>query len=248
VIPVTIARSFALAAWAVFFTVIWLSGDADRYLGARTTWVVPFGALATALAASIIASRRRGDQALGSQEGLGIVVLLLPILLVIAVPHAELGAAAAERRATSPTVAKRLVSVGPPLSGISYAHVMAAQGPVPQPGIVPGVRVRLLGFVMHKHGTASDLFQVTRFFVACCIADATPLYVTVDPPGTMPPRDAWVVVDGPLARRDGELIIAAKKVTRTSPPAHPYLGPSGPIDAPPVRHGTHPPDPMAVSS
>jgi uncharacterized membrane protein YcgQ (UPF0703/DUF1980 family) len=134
-----------------------------------------------------------------------------------------------------------------PLTGISYAHVMAAQGPVPQPGIVPGARVRLLGFVMHKPGTAPDLFQVSRFFVTCCIADAMPLYVTVDPPGAMPPRDAWVLVDGPLARRDGELIIAANTVTRTQPPPHPYLGASGPLDAPPVRHGTRPPDPTAPS-
>ena len=44
------ARIVAVGGWTAFFWVIWLSGDAGRYLGERTLWVVPFGAVATAIA------------------------------------------------------------------------------------------------------------------------------------------------------------------------------------------------------
>jgi uncharacterized repeat protein (TIGR03943 family) len=242
-VDVRISRGLALAAWAAFFTVLWATGEADRYLGARTTWVVPFGAVLTGATALVLLARGRSGVALSRGEAWGTLTLIAPILAVLTIPHAELGAAAAERRATSPAVAKRLVKSKPRVSGLSYAHVMAAQGPVPQPGVRPGVQVRLVGFVMRRPGTRPGLFQVARFFITCCIADAMPLYVTVDPPQAVPPRDAWVVVSGPLERRRGELIIAAEEVTRIRPPAHPYLGSSGPVDVPSVRHGTRPPDP-----
>jgi putative membrane protein len=252
-VDVRLSRGLALGAWAAFFTLLWVTGDADRYLGARTTWVVPFGAILTGATALVLLARGRSGVALSRGEAWGTLVLVAPILAVLTIPHAELGAAAAERRATaSPAVAKRVARSAPPvttgsargpISELSYAHVMAAQGPVPQPGVVPGVRVRLVGFVMRRPGTPPGLFQVTRFFLTCCIADAMPLYVSVDPPGAVPKRDTWVVVTGPLARRGEELIVAAEKVSPISPPTHPYLGPSGPVDVPPVRHGTRPPDP-----
>jgi uncharacterized repeat protein (TIGR03943 family) len=247
VIPRTFARSFALAAWAAFFGVVWLSGDSDRYLGTRTTWVVPFGAVATGLAAAILLRRRgHGDRPLQSREGVGIAALLLPILLVIAVPHAELGAAAAERRAIDPSAIARIAAARSTTSRISYAQIMA-DAVHPQPGARPGVRVGLVGFAMQRAGTAPGLFQVTRFQLTCCIADATPLFVTVDPPAGVPPRNAWVSVTGPLARRQGELIVQADSVERIEEPARPYLSQWGEVAVPSTRHGTRLPDPTKTS-
>ena len=222
-IPTAIARSFALAAWAAFFSGVWLSGNADRYLGARTTWVVPFGAFATGLgAAMLLRQRHTRNRPLQPREAAGIAALLMPILLALAVPHAELGAAAAERRAIDPTAIARVAAARATTSQISYAQIMA-DAIHPQPGTKPGVRVGLIGFAMQRPGTAPGLFQVTRFQLTCCIADATPLFVTVDPPGAVPPRDAWVSVTGPLARRQGELIVQADSVQRIDEPARPYL-------------------------
>jgi uncharacterized repeat protein (TIGR03943 family) len=113
----------------------------------------------------------------------------------------------------------------------------------PQPGVRPGVRVELVGFTMRRPGTPDGLFQVTRFQLTCCIADATPLFVTVDPPAAVPPRDAWVSVSGPLARRSGELIVQADALRRIDEPARPYLSQWGEVAVPSTRHGTQLPDP-----
>jgi uncharacterized repeat protein (TIGR03943 family) len=223
--------------------VVWLSGDSDRYLGARTTWVVPFGAFATGLAAAILLRRRRrDDQPLQISEGAGLAALLLPIVLALAVPDAELGASAAERRAVDPSAIARVAATRSTTSKISYAQIMA-DAIHPQPGARPGVRVGLVGFAMQRPGTAPGLFQVTRFQLTCCIADATPLFVTVDPPDAPPPRNAWVSVTGPLARRHGELIVQADSVQRIDEPSRPYLSQWGEVAVPSTRHGTRLPDP-----
>jgi uncharacterized repeat protein (TIGR03943 family) len=244
-IDVRIARALALGSWAVFFGAVALSGETARYLGERTAWVVPFGAVITGATAILLLSRGRSGTPLGRREALGMLALLAPIFVVLAFPQAELGAAAAERRSTSPGAAARLAKPPSPISGISYAHIMAAQGPVPQPGVVPGVRVRLLGFAMRRQGTAPGLFQVARFQINCCIADAMVLYVTVDPPAATPAEDTWIVVTGPLAKRDGELIVKAETVRTISPPKRPYLRGGVPAEVVPVRHGTKPPNPTA---
>jgi uncharacterized repeat protein (TIGR03943 family) len=237
------ARITAVAVWSGFFWIVWLSGDAVRYLGERTLWVVPFGAVATTIALAGLVLRPRSDhQPLTPREGLGMLVLLAPIFCVLAVPGAELGASAAERRLIDPKAAAQRVESRGPLSDLSYAHIMAAAGH-PQPGVVPGVRVRLKGFAMRRHGTPAGLFQVARFELNCCIADATALSVTVDPPLASPPEDQWIVVVGPLARRGGELIVAAERIDLIDPPKRPYLYQGAEVEVPATRHGTRPPDP-----
>lgn len=240
------ARIVTVGVWSAFFWVVWLAGDADRYLGARTLWVVPFGALATALAlVGLVLQGRTADRPLEPREGLGMLVLLMPILFVLAVPDADLGASAAERRVISPeTAARQVAHRRGPISGLSYAHVMAASVH-PQPGVVPGVRVRLKGFAMREPGTQPGLFQVGRFEINCCIADATALAVTVDPPAEIPADDQWIIVTGPLARRGGELIVDAEKIQLIDPPRRPYLWQGVEADVPSTRHGTRPPDPTS---
>jgi uncharacterized repeat protein (TIGR03943 family) len=246
------ARVGALAAWSAFFFAIWLGGDAGRYLGARTLWVVPFGAFATGAGALAVLLRPSENAPLGRSELYGLLALVTPILAVLAFPHAELGAAAAERRAPDPATVVRMAKHNPVkkpadnstgMTAISYTHIMAANIHPKDSGVNPGMRVRLIGFAMRRPGTPAGLFEVSRFYIACCIADAIPLYVTVDPPGAVPPTDQWVVVDGPLARRNGVLIVQADRVTKIPPPARPYLDPWGTSATAPTKHGTRPPKP-----
>jgi uncharacterized repeat protein (TIGR03943 family) len=243
------ARVLALAAWALFSTALWLTGGADRFLAERTTWVVPFGAFVTGAAAVLLLARgrRAAGRPLSARDGASLAVLLAPIAAVLAVPHAELGAAAAERRAARGPSAPVVVPEVDPVSGYSYAHILATRVH-PQPGVEAGVPVRLIGFVMRKNGTPDGMFQVTRFQINCCVADATPLFVTVRPRGPVPPRDAWVEVKGRLepgggaVEGEGRFIVGDAEVTRIAPPEQPYLMPGG-LEVAPVLHGTRPPDP-----
>jgi uncharacterized repeat protein (TIGR03943 family) len=247
-IPARFARAGVLGAWAAFFTVVWFSGDTSRYLGERTMWVVPFGAVATGLAAiGLLLRPTANDRPVQGPEALGIVVMLVPVLAVLAVPNAQLGASAAERRAIDPSATARLAASNDnPGPGLSYAYIMAAQDR-PQPGVEPGTPVRLVGFVMRRPGTPDTMFQIARFFITCCVADATVLYATVDPPAEAPPRNTWLDLTGTLARRNGQLIVQAEQLRRIAPPQHPYLSASGAATAlPPVSGGTAPPDPKTA--
>jgi uncharacterized repeat protein (TIGR03943 family) len=236
-----LTRLAAVGGWSAFFWYVWLSGNADRYLGERTLWVVPFGAAATTIAlVGLAITRRDADRPLRPREGAGALVLLAPILFALAVPGANLGAQAAERRVLDAEGAARQLRDRGPISAISYAHIMATIIH-PQPGVRPGVRVRLKGFAMRRPGTAAGLFQVARFQINCCIADASALSVTVDPPGSIPPKDQWIVVTGPLAKRGAELIVAAETIQPIDPPTRPYLYQGAEIAVPSTRHGTRPP-------
>jgi uncharacterized repeat protein (TIGR03943 family) len=243
------ARVTALASWAVFSAVIWLGGDADRFLSERTTWVVPFGAVVTGAAALLLLARGRpaASAPLSSREALGLLAILAPIVAVLAVPGAEVGADAAERRLARGSARSAAPPVDP-VSGVQYTHIMATYGH-PQPGVEEGVRVRLVGFTMVRDGTPPGMFQVTRFELSCCVADATPLFVTVDPRGPVPPQDAWVVVTGELEPRvggfpqEGRFLVGDADVQRIPPPEMPYLTNGRELSAPSVKHGTQPPDP-----
>ena len=48
-------------AWGALFAWLWLSGESVRYLGPRTQWVVPVGALGLTLAAAGYLRATRAD-------------------------------------------------------------------------------------------------------------------------------------------------------------------------------------------
>jgi uncharacterized repeat protein (TIGR03943 family) len=249
-----LGRVLALAVWSALFAALWATDRTAHYLGPKTSWVVPFGAVLTGAAAVVLAFRGRSGTALARREAWGLAVVLAPVVAVLAAPHAQLGAAAAERRATLSSPAGRPIGArpsaghlvaphGPVLEGTAmFAYIMAAQGPVPQPGTEPGVRVRLVGFAMRPPGTPSGLFQVARFTINCCVADASVVSVTVDPVSrAVPARDSWVVVGGSLQRLGSALVLRADSIREVQPPAHPYLSGGRPLNVVPTRHGTRPP-------
>src|SRR6266550_3177740 len=97
-----LARGGALVVWAVFFFALWLTGSTDRFLGTRTEWIVPFGAIVLALAVlaygyGYLRAARRGPR-LTLREASGLFALLVPLAAVTLVPHAALGSYAAARK------------------------------------------------------------------------------------------------------------------------------------------------------
>jgi uncharacterized repeat protein (TIGR03943 family) len=242
-----LARLAALAIWASFFAMLWVTGNEHRYLGSRTMWVIPFGAVVTASIAAMLAFRpARPAAPLRRGEALGICLLLAPVLVALVASNAELGAAAAERRVTNSSVVVRPRGTVEPGANIGYADVMFAQQN-PRYGVRPGAPVRLIGFVMRTEGTPDSLFQVARFYLTCCVADATVLYATVDAHGQIPARDSWLDVNGTLERRDGQLIVSANRVRHIPSPEYPYLTAEGAqTTLPAIAGGTQPPDPRTA--
>ncbi len=225
-----LARALVLVAWAEFFATLWVTGEITSYLGPRTAWVVPFGAITlgiTALAYALAAaSSRRPAVTLSRAEAAGLLALVVPIVGVALVPDAELGALAASRKATD-----RAVSPQRPTGGeVSFAEIDYARfSPLfaDEVGIEPGRRVQLVGFVSHEDDQPPGMFDLGRFYISCCVADALPTTVTIDArraaPGTYFATDTWLKVSGPLAKRAGEFVVRADSIVPAEVPQNPYL-------------------------
>ena len=87
--------------------------------------------------------------------------------------------------------------------------------------IEPGLKVRLLGFVTGSKDVPAGTFEIARFYISCCIADAQAVGVPIA--GRSPKRDTWLVVSGSLVRRGKRFVVEPSKIERVDEPAQPYL-------------------------
>lgn len=245
-LPARPLRAAILIVWAGFFVALWFGGDADRYLGPRTTWVVPFGAITLSLAAigyGLLTLRDIGDgsrKRLTTLESVSYFALLIPILAVFIAPRAELGAQAARKKSTNASLAA--VELGKDrkaaaraatsaaaandqvakIDFLSLASVTTDPGYAKDIGVKAGTRVRFIGFTVRTG--KPDRFQLARFLISCCAADAVPVFVEVKAMGNEIPADnEWVDVAGRLGRHDGTLLVEAESLTPTEQPNDPYL-------------------------
>ncbi|MDB5083564.1 MAG: hypothetical protein JWN30_450 [Bacilli bacterium] len=70
-----------------------------------------------------------------------------------------------------------------------------------------GKQVTMDGFVFHPSGLPDDLFILTRYFVFCCIADATPIGIAVQTQVAQTfKNDAWVSVSGVIQSGDLQIL------------------------------------------
>jgi uncharacterized repeat protein (TIGR03943 family) len=222
-----IARGGVLGLWAVFFLVLWASGTSGRYLGPRTQWIVPFGAVVLTVATiaygyGYVRARRSGPS-LTLREAASLFALLVPLAAVSLVPHAALGSYAASRKGGISFAFVRPHAPAKP-SEASFLDIRIADGDrdfAAQAGIRPGVRVRLLGFVVASKDVPSGTFELARFYIACCIADAEAVGVPVGGRGYKP--NTWLEVTGSLAKRGKRFVVVPDKVIRVRAPEEPYL-------------------------
>jgi putative membrane protein len=107
-----------------------------------------------------------------------------------------------------------------------------------------GHQTTLQGFVYHPRGLPSNCFILTRYFIFCCIADASPLGVVVESPAASQLKnDQWVSVSGVLQTRQlprgiaqyqptswypnrDQPVLVASNIHRIPEPQYPYMVPN----------------------
>jgi putative membrane protein len=225
-------HAIALLAWGSLFAWLWVSGESVRYLGPRTQWVIPVGAVGLILAAAgyLRATRGRPSPRPTALEALGLASLVIPILAAATLAHAQLGSLAASNKFSSrgidPSALARLASRD--ASRIGFLQLNAAgrdEDLSNELGLGPGKQVRLTGFVSSTP-TGQGPFELSRFYITCCVADAVPVGVHVAR-GTVRhlqlERDDWLDVTGVLARGHREWIVRAVRIEHVDAPSDPYL-------------------------
>lgn len=230
--PARLWSGVALAAWAVLFWFVFASGRTSLYLSSRTSWLVPLGGvLATVAAVGRLASARTPNpQALGRRETWTLGLIVLPVVVILALPPATLGTYAAGRR--SGFVGSGVVGASSNLAGqITLIDVAAAQST--KEGLAAlrrraGETVSFEGLVTTDPGAGAGEFLLTRFIITCCVADATIAQVrVVDAPAGQLADNEWVLVTGAIYPLGSDVLVdaGAGGVEPISQPDHPYLTP-----------------------
>jgi putative membrane protein len=83
-----------------------------------------------------------------------------------------------------------------------------------------------VGFVSTPPGRPGARFELSRFYITCCVADAVPVGVLVATPGERRDRlhrDDWLDVTGALIRGKREWIVRAARVAHVDAPSDPYI-------------------------
>lgn len=222
-------RAVVLTAWTAFFAWLWFSGEMTRYLGPRTYWVVVFGAvsLGAAALAHLMTLRGNGPRRVRRSDVSGAAILVLPLVAVLLVPDAQLGAQAASRkRSAGGFAAASLLPLPEPDGEISFIDIhYAAESSeyAASAGVVAGVEVELVGFVTPSL-QQSGQFSLTRFYVSCCAADAIPYSADITASEPLDhPEDTWLRVRGHLVEEEGHLLVEAADVKVVEAPRDPYL-------------------------
>jgi len=226
--PTRVAAAGALAAWAAVFWFLLLLGRTPLYLGARTAWVVPVGAIGLTLAAAgrLWTARTDHREAFRARDAWGFGLVVVPAILVLALPPTALGSDAASRRSVSAGYVSAPADSG---GGVTLVDVAAANwSEEGQRSLqrAAGSNVSFVGIVTQREGLPADEFYLTRFLVSCCVADALSVQVRVvgAPPGRFA-QDQWVQVDGTIYPVGQETIVAASEVREVPQPSQPYLNP-----------------------
>ena len=222
-----IAAGLSIGAWAGLFWFLMAAGRTSLFLSSRTAWLVPLGAvLASAGALGRLASARvRDPEPLGSRETWMIGIIVLPVVLLLTLPPTTLDSYAVSRRSNSTGIGSSARIVSGPIDLVDVAAARAVADAETALTARAGERVTIEGFVTEEPGEA-DRFQLTRFVITCCVADATISYVTVvdAPPGSFT-TDEWVRVVGPIYPLGGDILVQAESIERIEQPGEPYLAP-----------------------
>jgi putative membrane protein len=221
----------ALAAWASLFWFLLLSGRSSLYLSGRTAWVIPVGValLTAAVVGRLTSLRTRAPEHVAARDALGIGLLVVPVIVVLALPPASLGSYAAARRSSITGAgfasSTEEISSGP-LTLVEVAGALRSSAGMRALRTRAGNDVSFVGFVTRGSEMGADEFVLTRFLISCCVADALSVQARVVdvPPGEFQ-SDDWVRVEGQVYPLGREVIVDASRVVHIDKPERPYLSP-----------------------
>jgi uncharacterized repeat protein (TIGR03943 family) len=155
--------------------------------------------------------------------------MIAPVLLVMILPQATLGTFSAGKRAgfAGTGISTSASDIGS--GALTLIDVAAAQTtPDGEKALAKraGESVNFVGFVTRYGDTPADEFELTRYVVTCCVADATVAQVRVVnvTPGAYDDNQ-WVDVKGTIYPLGREVIVNASSIQTVPRPAKPYLTP-----------------------
>lgn len=228
--PSEVLVAVVLLVWAALFWTLVLTGEWSRFIAARVMWIAPVSAvLLTVVGLCLLLLRPRGSRPRAAIERgavLRAACMMLPAVIVLAVPLNTLSTYAAERRnafaagnwAGSDFSDQQEIGfqqlVGARESGELLQKLKAREGE----------EVTLVGMVSEP---AEGSFRLIRFVIACCVVDASVADVTVEvAAGEHGEPDAWVQVTGQLGFDDeGMPRLENAVVEATEEPDPPFLYP-----------------------
>jgi uncharacterized repeat protein (TIGR03943 family) len=229
--PARMLDIFVLGSWAALFWYLLFSGRTSLYLSSRTSWVVPVGALILSFSVlgRVASLRSSAPESITRARALGAGVLVLPVVAVLALPPASLGAYAATRRSSIAGAGFAPTSVDVSSGQVTLPDVAAAlrsRADMRTLQKVAGTDVSFTGFVTRAPGAPADEFLLTRFLISCCVADALSIQVrVVGAPPTGLDNDQWVRVEGQLYPLGREVLVDADDVVKVPKPDDPYISP-----------------------
>jgi uncharacterized repeat protein (TIGR03943 family) len=161
-------------------------------------------------------------------------LLLLPVLVLVLVTPPALGSYAASRQppGTNGGSAGEFPALPEPVDGAVPLLVseFVARAQNDRARSLKDQRVRLVGFVIPDQGGGHD-YQLARFVLACCAADAEAYTVQIRGDATPRQADQWLLVEGrwlpqPVPEQTGSFtnppVLLADAVTAIRPPANRY--------------------------
>jgi uncharacterized repeat protein (TIGR03943 family) len=229
--PRRVGAALVLGAWAGLFWFLLVSGRTSLYLSNRTDWVVPVGAviLTAGFIGRLLSARTEAPEPLGTKDAFGLAVVIIPVVVIMALPPVSLTSYATSRRSSFSSAGFSTSAADIATGDLSLVDVAGAQRSREGMGALvkrAGSEVSFIGFVTRDPGMPADEFILNRFLISCCVADALSIQVRVAnaPPGKFA-RDDWVQVTGKMYPLGREVIVAATEVTPVDKPEHPYLNP-----------------------
>ena len=220
-------RALVLLAWSAAFVWLLASGEVYRYIGPRTYWVVVFGAIALGLVTLSHVVRPGATGRADRSDLITFGLLLLPLLVVVAVPRPSLGSLAASKKLSGGSITTGLarpMSAGGDIGIVEIEYASESEEYASSLGIVEGLEVELTGFVDRKNDLPAGHFALTRFSIYCCAADVVPHSVVVDGSELQSyDDDQWLTLAGRLSRGDDGFVLVAEWAKAIPEPRNPYI-------------------------
>jgi uncharacterized repeat protein (TIGR03943 family) len=204
-----------------------VDGTFQRYVRAgMQPWLLVAGVALLALGLIALAMSLRSGEERDRDESHGVGagwLLLAPVVTLLLVAPPSLGSFGVDRappiRVTAGKSAlKPLDTTGGPVAMTLLEYTERAFDHDGQS--MRDATVRLTGFVS---ADGSGEFDLARYQIACCAADAAAAVVRVVGVASNPPRDQWVVVTGSYSPGGGDVpVLAATSLQEINAPDDPY--------------------------